>query len=297
MRILISGSTGLIGSTLLPRLSQKGHGVTRLVRSRSETGGIFWDPMSGTLDANAFEGMDAVIHLAGESIATGRWTSAKKQRIRESRVLGTRHLSDTLAQLKQSPKVLLSASAIGYYGDRKLEILRENNSPGSDFLADVCQQWEAATASAAQKGIRVVNLRTGIVLSLAGGALAKMLLPFKLGVGGKIGSGAQYMSWIDLEDVLGAIEHILTNDSLRGPINITAPRPVTNEEFTTMLGRCLHRPTIFPMPAFAARLAFGEMADALLLSSTRVEPAVLIKSAYRYNYPDLESSLRHLLNN
>jgi uncharacterized protein (TIGR01777 family) len=295
MKILVSGSTGLIGSTFLPRLSQKGHSLSCLVRSRSEAGGIYWNPMSGMLDAHALEGFDAVIHLAGESIATGRWTAAKKHRILESRVRGTKLLSDALSSVKRPPKVLVSASAIGFYGDRGDEILKETSMAGSGFLPEVCRQWENATSPASQKGIRVVNLRLGIVLSPKGGALAKMLLPFKMGLGGKIGSGKQYMSWIDLEDVLGAIEHILVNDSLRGPINITAPHAVTNAEFTVTLGRALRRPTLFPMPAFAARLAFGEMADALLLSSARVEPAVLNKSGYRYNYPDLESFLRHLL--
>jgi hypothetical protein len=235
------------------------------------------------------------VHLAGENIAAGRWTVEKKARIRDSRVKGTKTLCEALAQLSQPPKVLVSASAIGYYGDRGAELLWENSALGTGFLAEVCQAWEEATRPAMEKGIRVVLLRIGVVLSPAGGALAKMLLPFKLGLGGIIGSGKQYMSWIALDDVVGTIDHVLITDTLQGPVNAVAPHPVTNSEFTKTLRRVLRRPTLFPMPAFAARLAFGEMADELLLASTRVEPKRLIATEYRFRYPELEDALRHLL--
>ncbi len=236
-----------------------------------------------------------MVHLAGESIASGRWTVARKREIRDSRVLGTRLLSEALARMPRPPQVLLCASAIGYYGDCGSDVLKEDSPPGSDFLADVCKAWEAATAPAAQKGIRVVHLRSGIILSPKGGALAKMLFPFRMGAGGIIGSGKQYMSWIALDDTLGVIAFALQTPSLHGPVNVVAPNAVTNAEFTKTLGRVLHRPTIFPMPAFAARLAFGEMADALLLSSARVEPAALLRAGYHFQWRDLESALRHLL--
>jgi uncharacterized protein (TIGR01777 family) len=239
--------------------------------------------------------MEAVVHLAGENIASGRWTAARKARIRSSRVMGTRTLCETLARLSQPPKVLVSASAIGYYGDRGAEPLWENSAFGTGFLAEVCRAWEEATQPAVQKGIRVVLLRIGIVLSPAGGALAKMLIPFQLGLGGVIGSGNQYMSWIALDDVAGVIAHALVTDTLQGPVNAVAPYPVTNREFTKTLGRVLRRPTVFPLPGFAARLAFGEMADALLLASTRVEPKRLLATQYVFRYPELEDALRHLL--
>lgn len=296
MKIAVSGSSGLVGSALVSFLSAGGHRVSRLVRSKPQPGSadVHWDPAAGSVDAAGLEGLDAVVHLAGENIA-GRWTPEKKARIRDSRVKGTRLLTETLARLKQAPKVLVSASAIGYYGHRGDEALREDSPSGSGFLAEVCREWEAAAQPAAQKGIRVVSLRIGVVLSPAGGALARMLPPFRLGLGGKIGSGRQYMSWIGIDDLAGVIHHAVTNESLRGAVNAVAPRPVTNQEFTKTLGRVLGRPTIFPMPAFAARLAFGEMADELLLASTRVEPARLAVSGYIFRNPDLEGALRHLL--
>lgn len=241
------------------------------------------------------EGPDAVVHLAGENIARARWSERQKALIRDSRVKGTRLLCDLLARYSPPPKALVCASAVGYYGDRADEILKEESAPGSGFLADVCREWEAATQPAVERGIRVVNLRIGIVLSPMGGALAKMLTPFKLGVGGTIGSGRQYMSWIALDDVVGAIHFALTNESLHGPVNAVAPNPVTNREFTHTLGRVLSRPTLFPMPAFAARLVLGEMADALLLASARVEPAQLLASGFTFRHPDLEAALRALL--
>jgi uncharacterized protein (TIGR01777 family) len=298
MKILVTGSTGLVGSALLPSLKSQGHEVFRLVRSEAKAGPteIYWNPKKGIEDASRLEGFDAVVHLAGENISDGRWTEEKKARIRDSRVEGTRRLSDALARLTQPPRALLCASAIGYYGDRGDEIMREEDEPGKGFLADVCREWEAATASAEQKGIRVVKLRFGVILSPKGGALSKMLAPFQFGVGGRLGSGRQYMSWITLDDVVGVINHALVNETVSGPINVVAPNPVTNLQFTKTMGRVLKRPTIFPVPAFAIRLAFGEMGDAALLASTRVEPARLKESGYTFKHPELESALRQLLN-
>jgi uncharacterized protein (TIGR01777 family) len=297
MNVLVTGSSGLIGSELVRFLTATGHSVTRVLRSPGPATGkaILWDPGSGQIDTAGLEGADAVVHLAGENIAAGRWNAEKKARIKDSRVKGTQLLCSALARLDRPPKVLASASAIGYYGSRGDEIVDEESGPGSGFLADVCREWEAATAPAADKGIRVVLLRTGVVLSPRGSALAKMLFPFRMGVGGKIGSGRQYMSWIALDDVVGAIQHVLATESVRGPVNLVAPYPVTNYVFTKTLGRVLWRPTLFPMPAFAARLAFGEMANELLLASTRVEPSRLKTTAYSFRFPVLEGALRHLL--
>jgi uncharacterized protein (TIGR01777 family) len=297
MHVLVTGSTGLVGSALASFLTTGGHRVTRLVRSkpRPGTAEVQWQPAEGRLATDAFKDVDAVVHLAGENLATGRWTAEKKARIRDSRVQGTRLLCETLAQLPNPPRVLVSASAIGYYGDRGAELLREASGPGPGFLAEICHAWETATAPAVQRGIRVVQLRFGIILSPAGGALAKMLLPFKMGAGGRIGAGQQYMSWIALDEVLGVIHHALVTASLHGPVNAVAPHPVSNREFTTTLGQLLRRPTLVPLPSFAAQFAFGEMADALLLASTRVEPARLLETGYVFHYPDLEDALRHLL--
>lgn len=296
MHMLMTGASGLIGSALVPLLTAGGHAVTRLVRSTPRPGQaeIPWDPATHSIPTPALEGFDAVIHLAGESIAQ-RWTAEKKARIRDSRVQGTRLLCDAIAQLVKPPKVLLSASAIGYYGDRGEKSVREDSAPGTGFLAEVCQDWEAATAPAVQGGVRVVRLRLGVVLSPAGGALAQMLLPFRLGMGGVVGSGKQYISWVALDDVLGAVQHALSTETLDGPVNVVAPQPVTNYEFTQTLGKVLGRPTWVPLPAFAARLMFGEMADALLLASTRVMPARLQDAGYTFQYPELEGALRHLL--
>lgn len=295
MTVLVTGSTGLLGSALVPFLTDQGHRVIRLVRKDPKPDEVRWHPEAGTIDTAGLEGLDAVVHLAGENIAEGRWNAAKKARIRDSRVNGTRLLAESLAGLSAPPGVLVSASAIGYYGDRGDEVLREDSPAGSDFLAEACLAWEAAAQPAAQKGIRTVNLRTGIVLSAEGGALAKMLFPFKMGAGGVIGSGNQYMSWISIHDTIGVVHHALTTDALQGPVNTVAPTPVTNREFTSTLGRALSRPTLFPMPAFAARLAFGEMADALLLASARVEPVRLQETGYAFQHPHLEGALRHIL--
>ncbi len=295
MHIAVSGSSGLVGSALLPFLTTGGHRITRLVRRPAGGDDIAWDVARGVQDLSRLEGVDAVVHLAGENIAAGRWTAARKEEIRRSRVEGTRRLSESLARLSRRPKVLVSASAIGFYGNRGDEILKEDSAPGSDFLAQVCRDWEAATDPASRAGIRVVHLRSGMILSPAGGALKKMLLPFKMGAGGRIGSGAQFMSWIAIDDTIGAIHHAIVTESLQGPVNGVAPTPVSNAEFTRTLGRVLSRPAIAPMPAFAARLAFGEMADALLLASQRVMPTRLQATGYQFRHAELEGALRHLL--
>jgi len=289
MKIAITGSTGLVGSALVPLLTRAGHDVISLARPSQ------WDPEKGTVDQKAVDGIDALIHLAGENIAAGRWTAAQKARIRDSRVKGTKLIAETFGKMGKRPQVLVSASAIGYYGDRGAEVLREDSSPGHGFLADVCRQWEAATDTATRNGIRVVHLRTGIVLSEKGGALKQMLLPFKIGLGGRIGSGDQYWSWILLDDLTSAIVHCIQASGLHGAVNTVSPSPVTNLEFTKVLGRVLSRPTIFPLPAFAARFAFGEMADALLLASARVEPTKLLASRFIFRHKDLEAALREIL--
>jgi len=296
LNILVSGSSGLVGSALVVQLSLKGHTVKTLVRREpNHPSEIRWNPPQSGPTPEQLQGIDAVIHLAGEGIASGRWTEAKKKAILESRMLGTKILADAISRMPVPPKVMISASAIGYYGNRGDEILKEDSLAGRGFLPEVCQTWETATTPVIQKGIRVVQLRFGIILSSKGGALAKMLPPFKMGLGGILGSGKQYMSWIALDDVLGVINYALFGDSIFGAINAVAPQAVTNADFTRTLGRVLSRPTVFPMPAFAARLAFGEMADALLLVSARVEPAYLIRSKYRFQFPVLEDALRHLL--
>jgi len=290
MRIAVTGSTGLVGSALVSSLARAGHDVVRLKRPEH------WDPENRTVNLSAFSGANAIVHLAGENIASGRWTPARKRRIRDSRSIGTKLIAETISRIDPPPQVLVSSSAVGYYGDRGNELLREESPAGEGFLADVCREWEGATDTATRKGIRVVHLRTGLVLSTKGGAMAKMLLPFKFGVGGKIGSGKQYWSWISLDDICGVIVHCIQASGLHGPVNAVSPSPVTNIEFTKTLGRVLGRPTIFPLPAFAARLALGEMADELLLSSARVEPAKLVDSRFVFKHRELESTLRYLLN-
>lgn len=297
MKILISGSHGMIGSAVLTFFRQAGHDVFRLVRTNAkQKDEISWDPSTGRFDNSAqLENLDAVVHLAGDPIADGRWDSAKKTRIEQSRLLPTQALASKLTMLNVPPKVFVCASAIGFYGDRGEEILTEKSASGKGFLPSVCRGWEQATESAAQRGIRVVNIRIGIVLSPLGGALKKMLLPFKLGLGGRLGSGTQYMSWVTLDDVVGIIAEAVQNTSLRGPVNAVAPTAVTNQEFTTVMGRLLNRTTIFPVPAFAVRTLFGEMGDALLLAGARVVPEKLQSAGYKFNHPELEEALKHLL--
>jgi hypothetical protein len=297
MRVLISGSTGLIGTVLVRRLTELGHEVTRLIRGPGKYSEptIAWNPNEMQLESSALEGFDAVVHLAGESIAGGRWTGKKKAKIHDSRIKSTTLLSQTLAGLQQPPAVFISASAMDYYGDRGDEILTEEKPPGDGFLADVCREWEAACQPAVEKGIRVVNPRTTIVLSSRGGALARMLLPFKLGVGGRIGNGRQYWSWISLDDEVNAIAHLLLTDTISGPVNLGGPEAVTNREFTNVLGKVLRRPTIIPIPAFFMRLLFGEMADALLLSSKRISSEKLRASGFTFAHPTLEEALRSSL--
>ena len=297
LHVLVSGSTGLVGSALVPFLTTGGHRVTRLVRApaRAGEGTVRWDPGAGKLDISGLDDVDVVVHLAGENIAGSRWTEATKARIRDSRARGTRLLCERLARLAHRPAVLVSASAVGYYGDRGSAALDESSARGSGFLSDVCCDWEAATAAARDSGIRVVNLRIGVVLTPAGGALAKLLLPFQLGAGGRVGSGNQYMSWISIDDLLGAILHVMRTESLDGAVNAVAPHAVTNGEFTSILGRVLGRPTFLPLPAAAARLAFGEMADEMLLASTRVLPERLAATRYAFRHPDIEGAMRHVL--
>lgn len=295
MKILISGSTGLIGEALMAALRADGVEAVRLARRPTADPHVLWDPAAGTIDKAGLEGFDAVVHLAGKSIDAGRWTRKLKDEILQSRVVGTELLAQSLAGLARPPKAFVCASAIGFYGSRGAEALGETSPAGSGYLPEVCKAWEAAAEPARQKGLRVAHVRFGVVLSDRGGALAKMLLPFKLGVGGVIGNGEQYMGWIALEDAVGALRHALDTPTLEGPLNAVAPQTLTNREFTKALGRALHRPTIFPLPGFAARLVLGEMAEALLLASQRVEPRRLLESAYRFRRPEIDGALKALL--
>jgi uncharacterized protein len=295
-RILVSGVSGPIGTALLPLLHSRGYDVVRLVRGpASGKDQITWHS-GGPVSADLVSGFDAVIHLAGEPIF-GYWGRAKKERIRNSRVVGTGNLSQALAEAKNRPRVFICGSAIGYYGSRGDEVLNEASEPGKDFLALVCRDWEAATQPAIDAGIRTAHIRTGVVLSAEGGALPKMLPAFRLALGGRIGDGHQWMSWIDVHDMVSAIVHILKNDLLQGPLNMVAPKPVTNAEFTETLASVLRRPAFFPIPAFLVKTLFGEMGEATLLASQRVEPARLVGSGYPFAFSDLRSSLEHLLRN
>jgi len=297
LHIVVSGAGGLIGSALVRRLTTQGHRVTRLVRRPPGPGEIPWDPVARSLDPAALEGADAVVHLSGENVGA-RWTTARKARIRSSRVASTRLLSETLAGLLRPPQVLISASAVGIYGDRGDEVLTEESPPGDpnrDFLVSVTREWEKAAEPARVEGIRVVHPRFGVVLSPAGGALRKMLLPFRLGLGARLGSGKQWMSWISIDDVVQALHQALVDDGLQGAVNATAPEPLTNRDFTRTLARVLSRPALFAVPESALRLALGEMAGGTILSSARVVPARLLQAGYHFGHPDLESALRHVL--
>ena len=297
LRVVVTGASGLVGGALAAALVASGHRVDRVGRRPPRPGStdIQWDPARGLLDPRRLEGADAVVHLAGESIAAGRWTEAAKARIRDSRVGGTRLLAGALAGLDRRPRVLVSASAVGYYGDRGAEPLAEDSPPGTGFLAEVARAWEAAADPVRAAGIRVVHPRLGLVLAREGGALPRMVRPFRLGLGGVIGGGAQYWSWIALADVVRVIELALTLERLAGPVNAVAPQPVTNREFTRVLGRVLGRPTVLPLPAPAVRLLMGEMGQALLLASARVLPRRLERAAFRFEHPDLAGALRATL--
>jgi uncharacterized protein (TIGR01777 family) len=295
MKVAITGSSGLIGGALASALETEDYEIARLVRSGADPGGgrYLWDPGAGTLDARAVEGAGAVVHLAGESVA-GRWTEAKKRRILESRVRGTRLMAETLAALDQRPEVLVCASAIGFYGKRGEQPVDESDPGSDDFLADVVKQWEAACEPARAAGIRVVNTRFGIVLSRDGGALRTMLPAFRLGVGGRLGSGRQGFSWVAIDDVVAAIGYAVESRGLSGPVNVTAPHPVSNEEFSKTLGRVLHRPAVLPVPGFAMRLALGEFSQEAL-GGLKVLPRRLEESGFEFGYPELEPALRHVL--
>jgi len=290
LRIAITGASGMIGSMLAPALAGAGHTVIRIVRKAPAPGEIRWDPAGAGLEPTALRGVDAVVHLAGENIAEGRWTVARKRALLESRKLGTRLLAEAVSRAPDGPRTLVSASAIGYYGDRGDEELTETSPPGSGFLPEVCREWEAATSSAADTGVRVVLVRTGLVLTSAGGLLRRVMLPFQLGLGGRLGNGRQWMSWISAADHIGVIRHALTG-TMSGPLNSVAPGAVRNSEFTKALGRALHRPTLLAVPRTAIRLVFGQMADEAILASAHVRPRVLESTGYRFRHPSLESAL------
>ena len=296
MRILITGASGLIGTALQKSFEEKGYEM--LLASRSEPKSerdIQWNADAGFADEDLLrlEGLDAVIHLAGESISALRWTDEKKKAIRDSRVHGTRTMIEAFARLEKKPKVFISASAIGFYGDRGDEEMTETSSVGDTFLSEVSKEWESESRRAEDMGIRTVLLRNGIVLSKDGGALATMMTPFKLGVGGVVGSGKQWMSWVSLDDAVGIVDYALENENLRGAVNVVSPNPVTNEEFTKTLGEVLYRPTFLPLPEFAVNLVFGEMGDALLIDSTRVVPKRLLDSGFKFRYPEIKSALEN----
>jgi uncharacterized protein (TIGR01777 family) len=296
MKVLVTGATGLIGTAVGEALRARGDTPVPLSRSADRPGAIPWDPERGDLDPGALEGIDAVVHLAGEGIAEHRWTDDQKRRIVESRTKGTDLVASTLAKLGTQPKVFVSASAIGYYGNRGDEELTEDSEPGGGFLADAVQQWEQAAAPAEEAGIRTVRIRTGIVLAREGGALAQLLTPFKLGLGGRTGSGRQWMSWIALSDEVGAILHALDDDRLAGPVNLTAPNSVPNREFTATLGKVLHRPTVLPTPLLPLKLRYGgQLVQELLLFSQRVRSDKLQQAGYRFRFPELFGALRAIV--
>jgi uncharacterized protein len=296
MKVAIAGATGFIGTALTSHLSAAGHRVVRLVRRKADSsrGDVVWDPGRGVLDPAALDGVHAIVNLAGEPVSE-RWTAERKKRIRSSRVDGTGLIAKTLLAMERPPRVLVNASAIGVYGDRGEELLTERAAPGTGFLADVARAWEAAAAPVAERGIRTVLTRFGIVLGLAGGALEKMLPPFKIGAGGRLGNGRQWMSWVTLDDVVAAVDFALTSDRLSGPVNVVAPNPVTNTEFTQELGHAIHRPAVAAVPGFALRLAYGEMGESVLLSSQRVVPEVLERAGFAFSHPVLRDALRFVL--
>jgi uncharacterized protein (TIGR01777 family) len=303
MRILVSGSTGFLGTSLIETLEREGHTIARLVRpdaKQRNAAGAFaqtvrWDPVAGQFDAATAEGADALVHLAGASIADGRWNASRKRLLQMSRIDATRHLMGALSKLQRPPASIVAASAIGYYGNRGDETLTEASAPGSDFLAKLCCDWEAETARGAEFGARVVSLRFGIILAAHGGALPRMAMPFKLGAGGRLGSGQQWMSWLTLKEVIRMIQFALGNARLSAPVNAVTPNPVQNKEFTRVLAKTLHRPALFPAPSFMLRLALGEMADGLLLASQKVMPSKLMDAGYSFLQPDLANALSEVL--
>ena len=296
LRVAISGASGLVGSAVADSLRADGHHVERLVRRRGAAADeIYWDPLHGTIEGGKLDGIDGVVHLAGENLAARPWTARQRERLRESRVAGTRLISETLASVPHPPTVLVNASAIGFYGDRGEEELGEDSGPGTGFLAELCRAWEEATAPAEQAGIRVVKLRIGVVISERGGVLPRMMTPFRLGIGGRIGDGRQYMSWIGLADLTRIVRRALVDSELRGPLNAVAPQPVTGAEFARILGRVLGRPALLPVPAFVIRGLLREMGRELLLASTRVLPRKLLEAGFRFDHADLEQALRHTL--
>lgn len=296
LRVAVTGASGFVGSALCDFLTTGGHEVSPIVRRkpRRERGEIFWDPMERRIEGQRLEGVDAIVHLAGESLSKGRWNPPKKKAIWQSRIVGTRLIVAAMSRLRRPPPVFVSSSAIGYYGNRGAERLTENSRPGKGFLSDLCREWESEAAKA-RPGVRVVQLRTGLVLSPAGGALGTMLLPFKMGVGGRLGTGRQYVSWIDHDDLVALIFHAITTPSLRGPVNATAPHPVPNATFTTILGRALRRPTLLPVPSLAVKGIFGEMGTALLLEGARVIPDAAARSGFRFDFEGLDESLAYQL--
>lgn len=293
MKIAITGSSGLVGSNLVQYFTKQGHTVTRILRSNNHsTDAISWNPEENQIDSSSLEGTDIIIHLAGESIGEGRWTKEKKLRILNSRIQGTRLISQSIANLKKQPKALLCASAIGIYGDRApLETIDEESSHGTGFLCNVVKEWESSTEDAQSAGIRVIHMRFGVILASKGGALAKMLVPFRLGLGGRIGRGNQMMSWIANDEIPAIIDHLIKNKSITGPVNIVSPNPVSNQEFTHELGKTLHRPAFFPLPKLMVQLLFGEMGEALLLEGSKVIPKKLQENGYSFVYPTLDKAL------
>lgn len=295
MKIAIAGSSGLVGSALIPSLAAEGAVITRLVRNAPKSDEIEWHPNQDRVNPESLDGFDVVINLAGENIAGARWTDEQKRKIRDSRVSGTHLLSEAIAKMQSKPSVFVCASATGIYGDRDDETLDEQSESGSGFLAGVCREWEKASEPATKAGVRVVNLRFGPIIAREGGMLAKLLTPFKMGMGGKVGSGKQYISWVAIDDAVNAIKLVINDQNIRGAVNVVSPNPVTNEVFTKTLGHVLNRPTALAMPAFAARLAFGEMADEMLLVSQKVMPKKLLAAGFEFALPDFETTLRRYL--
>ena len=295
-KVLISGASGLLGSAYSDYLSKKGHTVFRLVRREpAAENELFWDPMTGELELKNIEGFDSIINYSGKNIGLGRWTKKSKKVIYDSRLQSTTLLSESIAKLDNPPESFLSSSAVGYYGECGIEFVNEGAEPGEGFLSDLCAKWEKATMPAVKAGVRVIQLRSGVVLSAKGGALAKMLTPFKLGLGGRLGNGRQYMSWIMIDDHVGALYHLMTSDNIQSPVNVVSPEPVTNREFTKILAKVLHRPAVFPVPAFVLKTLLGQVADEILLSSTRAIPQLLMGSGFEFKYPALEDALNRCL--